>query len=758
MKKLYLLAALFGMVYGVSPAQSKLTLADRAALTELRMPQNISAQEGMKNVRTVAVNNAATVKAIVELAAGYSADDLVAAGADVNTVVDEFVTVVIPVSTIEAFAENPAVERIQLDRDITVKNDIARTQAKVSRVQAGAGLPQTYTGEGVIAGVYDIGVDAHHPAFMNADKSASRIHRLFHVADTSDGGTSVKIYSGTGDTQTAAGETILDLSQFSTDTNQSSHGTHTTATVAGGKGGSAKFYGMAYDADIAIACGSQSLAGIVEGFSRLADYSIEAGKPIVINCSMGINTGSHDGTDLFSQAVDRIVEKSNAIICLSAGNEGDLNIGWHHKFDGPATLTTGFKETETKGVFVGTTEFWGNNSDPFTVTISIADVNTGKIVEQLGTVAASTDGGMTYFGTPNYAESLDGLKQSATINKYWSQAYYGIGSGVDENNGRYVVMLQYVFAKATTDLSNANFQYIPVFTVSGKSGQEVWGYCSGKYEVLSSRNVPGWVDGTSNGSISNIACAKRVISVGAYVGRNSYTTVDGRKLGNNNKIGDICDFSSYGEIADGRSLPDVCAPGSFLISAISSPYWNGPDNKSSQRFTKDDSAQYEAINGRVNAYGDMQGTSMSCPVTTGSMALWKQANPDLTVEEARQIIKETAGAASSTSGNPIQWGAGKLDAWAGIKKVIELGNAGVDALTPDARILVSATGDKSFEVYVAGETALKGVLYNMSGSAVLSASVSGDTMNIDASALATGVYVLAVEGTTTHYSQRILVK
>ena len=59
---------------------------------------------------------------------------------------------------------------------------------------------------------------------------------------------------------------------------------------------------------------------------------------------------------------------------------------------------------------------------------------------------------------------------------------------------------------------------------------------------------------------------------------------------------------------------------------------------------------------------------------------------------------------------------------------------------------------------MAGETSLKAVLYNMSGNAVLMASASGDTMPLDASALGSGVYVLSVEGTTTHYSQRILVK
>ena len=87
MKKFYLVAALLGMVYSVSPAQSKLTMADRAVLNELRMTRNLSGQEGLKNTRSVAAGAVPVICAIVEIAPGYNAEDLAAAGAEVNTVV-----------------------------------------------------------------------------------------------------------------------------------------------------------------------------------------------------------------------------------------------------------------------------------------------------------------------------------------------------------------------------------------------------------------------------------------------------------------------------------------------------------------------------------------------------------------------------------------------------------------------------------------------------------------------------------------------
>ena len=175
MKKFYLVAALLGMVYSVSPAQSKLTMADRAVLNELRMTRNLSGQEGLKNTRSVAAGAVPVICAIVEIAPGYNAEDLAAAGAEVNTVVDEFATVTLPVASVEEFSANAAVKRMQLDRVPDLKNDRARTNSKVHQIHAKLGLDQVYTGVGVIAGVYDIGVDPHHPAFKTADRSASRI-------------------------------------------------------------------------------------------------------------------------------------------------------------------------------------------------------------------------------------------------------------------------------------------------------------------------------------------------------------------------------------------------------------------------------------------------------------------------------------------------------------------------------------------------------------------------------------------------------
>ena len=77
----------------------------------------------------------------------------------------------------------------------------------------------------------------------------------------------------------------------------------------------------------------------------------------------------------------------------------------------------------------------------------------------------------------------------------------------------------------------------------------------------------------------------------------------------------ISSFSSEGPTTDGRTKPDVCAPG----EDISGP-WSSSD---SGWFTGD-------------------GTSASAPMVSGLVALMMEANPDLTPAQVKQILHETS--------------------------------------------------------------------------------------------------------------------
>ena len=71
---------------------------------------------------------------------------------------------------------------------------------------------------------------------------------------------------------------------------------------------------------------------------------------------------------------------------------------------------------------------------------------------------------------------------------------------------------------------------------------------------------------------------------------------------------------------------------------------------------------------------------MSAPVVAGAVALWMEANPNLSAADVRDIIKNTSYRDNNViNGNPTRWGAGKLDVNMGMRYVLHLGNIHGDA-------------------------------------------------------------------------------
>ena len=62
---------------------------------------------------------------------------------------------------------------------------------------------------------------------------------------------------------------------------------------------------------------------------------------------------------------------------------------------------------------------------------------------------------------------------------------------------------------------------------SKKAGQRVDVYGDAQLVYFDDYDQPGWVKGSRNGSISDMACAANVISVGSYNVRNHWPSLDG---------------------------------------------------------------------------------------------------------------------------------------------------------------------------------------------------------------------------------------
>ncbi|MDD7501258.1 MAG: S8 family serine peptidase, partial [Sodaliphilus sp.] len=169
-----------------------------------------------------------------------------------------------------------------------------------------------------------------------------------------------------------------------------------------------------------------------------------------------------------------------------------------------------------------------------------------------------------------------------------------------------------------------------------------------------------FVNGSDSCSMNDNVTGKNTISVGNYVGRNRYMSLSGKEMYNSiYPEGSIYVQSSYGIAPNGESYPFVAAPGYFVVSA-----YNGY-NYLAKPSTNTAYSKENPTTGRTDYWGSMSGTSMSTPTVAGIVALWLQANPQLKVDDVKEIIRKSAYVDDDVRKAPLQFGAGKINALGG---------------------------------------------------------------------------------------------
>lgn len=103
----------------------------------------------------------------------------------------------------------------------------------------------------------------------------------------------------------------------------------------------------------------------------------------------------------------------------------------------------------------------------------------------------------------------------------------------------------------------------------------------------------------------------------------------------------LVESSSRGPTFDNRVKPDLCAPGYAILAA----------------------------NANHGGYLRMTGTSMASPFAAGVAALMLEANPKLTPDQVKQIMRKTAVRFGRGEEN-FDFGAGRLDAYAAVASVV----------------------------------------------------------------------------------------
>ena len=770
--------------------QSKLDLQSQMMLLQLRntsIPTYNSRLRTFERAKEVQQN----VMAMIEFNGQNALTELEKQGVKVLRVRGNIAIVTLPTADVERISDLKCVRRMELSRPVYQKMDIVRSVTGIDKIHQGINLPQAYTGKGVVTGIVDGGIDPNHINFLKPDGTTrfGYLSKITATTTTKQGYLYQNYYPrAVLDTMQQRDDTYP-IEEFATDSYTNFHGTHTLGIMAGGYKGNivaAKsdnqdvsynvtvpnlYYGGATESEIIASCGDLRDQFIAFGVDDIINYSKLSGpkrKPCVINLSLGSNVGAHDSTSVMNRFLALCGKE--AIICVAAGNEADQPIALTAKFDkADSTVQTfirpmmeGEYKTPSKTYYNlrnGQICAYSNNADEFELQIVVTNAARDNKVAVRIPVATNTNGQpVTYSSGGEYAIT------GAVVNSTFAKAFNGYISAAsikDQETGRYYVLAQFLTSDNQTTNKDGNYK-LGLIIKSKKAGQRVDVYGDAQFVYFDDYNQKDWVKGSRNGSISDMACAANVISVGSYNVRNHWPSLDGYVYGYNKKgqnddfpAGEVSRFSSYGTLADGRNLPDICAPGASVVSSVNTYCVTNPTMGYTNAALQ---AKFDQ-GGKTYFWHQSLGTSMATPVVAGAIALWLEANPNLTYKDVVRIIKETAVKDNyvTSTGDPVQWGAGKFDAYAGLKQVLLEKNAsGIQGVKTEQKELpiLNMTGSRSFTVFLANAKQLNVRAYNLSGQLVQSHVAKGNETNIDASSWEKGVYLIQVNGSP---AQRIII-
>jgi subtilisin family serine protease len=228
-----------------------------------------------------------------------------------------FAVVNIPRDKLNELSLSNTIQYIELPKSLYEQDE---ESDKVSCIPQ---LTDTYSvsGEGVLVGFVDSGIDYTHPAFMNTTGTT----RIECIYDLSAGG---KIYNKQTINEAIKSSNPFSIIPLSDDTG---HGTLVAGIACGGGRIDEMYKGAAPNASIAMvkaARGAAALSSqIMQGIRFLVDKSKELKMPLVISLSLSTNDGAHDGSSLLEQYIRTVENLERIAIVIAAGNEGDAG---HH--------------------------------------------------------------------------------------------------------------------------------------------------------------------------------------------------------------------------------------------------------------------------------------------------------------------------------------------------------------------------------------------------------------------------------------------
>ena len=503
----------------------------------------------------------------------------------------------------------------------------ARYGTRTDSVHAGLGLPQSYTGNDVLVGIVDWGFDYTHPMFYDTALTASRIRGVWDQFRLEGPAPEGFDYGRVGETPEQLAEMASDTANVYS---YSYHGTHVGGIAAGGGAGT-ELMGMAPSAELLFATFLVDESAAMDAFAWMQDVAAADGKRLVINMSWSLpQFGTRDGLGMINQFINAMSEEG-VVFVGSGGNNGDSDFHIAHDFEGDTmrTRVQFYPESSNPSMWGQNLTMWGEPGEAF---------EAGFMLTEMGSQVAQES---PWYSTESGPLMLDSMliQDGDTI------PFDLVLEDAHPDNGR-----PYLRFRIRKGLSNLG---VGLQVSAGQGRVHAWNVTHlsngvGNWGQDFQSTGSDWTAGDPEYGVSIPANTESVIAVGAYY--SEYLNPVGNEGG-----GTLANFSTWGPTIDGRTKPDISAPGVSVESAISS--------FTDANFNMTESVEFE---GTTYPFARLSGTSMSGPAVAGIAALLLEANPTLTPLEVRETLKATARQDNHTGeiseeGSPI-WGWGKVNA------------------------------------------------------------------------------------------------
>ena len=621
MKKVVILSILLQMCIGTLAQSVQKMSHDIHRLMNSTTSQVVS--------RTSSIEQQETVRAMIRFS-GNAETVMDEYGCKAITHIGDIYVSDIPVSQLKSLANDQRVVRIENHMGGKLLMDVTPKWINTPAIEEDARLPHAFTGKDVMIGIIDVGLEVTHPNFYNADGTELRVTRFLDQFASDD-----EPYGQPTDLgREYTTETDIKGKGYAGDSYRCCHGTHCLG-ISAGSGHTTPYRGVAYEAELAAADSKVAGDSGYGSANELAlmkyifDYADERQLPCVITYSIGFNALPSD-CELFEEAISQMVGPGH-ILVAAAGNSSDV-LGYVCKPKGVAAAGTDLIGYREGRAFL-------YSKDLFTL----------KVINRLLDPVDGSLKGDSLVYTPT-----EGRVEKKIAGKLVS---------VEKNDTCYTI----AFTRDETD-TDANTVMLVI------EGEDCFAQLVAETENLFYNDPkvdPRCNNATNDHNINLPGCLPSVITVGALNTRSEFINIDGDTIadwGENSQEGTIALFSSQGPTLDGLIKPDVVTPGVNILSSANSHY---------EQEYYDLVVTKSTYEGREYPWVASTGTSMATPCMAGIVALWLQANPTLSPDDVKRIIRETSHPLGDLIPNNT-YGYGLADAYAGILNILGLPTAIAD--------------------------------------------------------------------------------